>query len=79
VLAPAHAAETEVVWVLAPPGGSVGIGDRNEADRLRVDLQLALGVRGEQLGVSFSDGGPAVQGSAVQLTRIALLGGQIIA
>jgi Transposase DDE domain len=29
VLAPANAAETEVVWELAPPGGSVGIGDRN--------------------------------------------------
>lgn len=28
-LAPANAAETEVVWELTPPGGSVGIGDRN--------------------------------------------------
>jgi hypothetical protein len=28
-LAPANAAETEVLWELAPPGGSVGIGDRN--------------------------------------------------
>ena len=30
MLAPAHAAETEVVWELAPPGGSAGIGDRND-------------------------------------------------
>jgi hypothetical protein len=29
VLAPANAAETEVLWELAPPEGSVGIGDRN--------------------------------------------------
>jgi hypothetical protein len=28
-LAPANVAETEVVWELAPPAGSVGIGDRN--------------------------------------------------
>lgn len=28
VLAPANAAETEVVWELEPPAGSVGIGDR---------------------------------------------------
>src|SRR5262245_7353924 len=28
VLAPANVAETEVVWELAPPAGSVGIGDR---------------------------------------------------
>jgi Transposase DDE domain len=29
VLAPANVAETEVLWELVPPGGSVGIGDRN--------------------------------------------------
>jgi hypothetical protein len=28
-LAPAHAAETEVLWDLTPPAGSVGLGDRN--------------------------------------------------
>ncbi len=28
-LAPVNAAETEVVWELQPPRGSVGIGDRN--------------------------------------------------
>jgi hypothetical protein len=30
VLAPANAAETEVLWELLPPCGSVGIGDRND-------------------------------------------------
>jgi hypothetical protein len=29
VLIPANASEAEVVWELLPPGGSVGIGDRN--------------------------------------------------
>jgi hypothetical protein len=29
VLAPANIAETEIVWELAPPGGSIGVGDRN--------------------------------------------------
>jgi Transposase DDE domain len=29
MLAPANAAETDLVWELAPPGGSTGIGDRN--------------------------------------------------
>jgi Transposase DDE domain len=29
VLAPANVAETEIVWELTPPEGSVGIGDRN--------------------------------------------------
>jgi hypothetical protein len=29
VLAPANVAETEALWELVPPGGSVGIGDRN--------------------------------------------------
>ncbi len=29
MLAPANAAETEVVWELEPPGGNVGIGDHN--------------------------------------------------
>lgn len=29
MLAPANAAETDLVWELAPPAGSVGVGDRN--------------------------------------------------